>query len=65
MKLVNELKCMCREGSFKDEEKQIVVVSTEDAYSMAINSMLGWVNRTMDLTKTRVFFTSMSPTHGK
>ncbi|KAF3340546.1 Trichome birefringence-like 33 isoform 1 [Carex littledalei] len=59
------LKMKILEGSFKDEEKKVVEVSTEDAYSIAINSMLRWVNRTMDLTKARVFFTSMSPTHEK
>ncbi|KAJ3696350.1 hypothetical protein LUZ61_000055 [Rhynchospora tenuis] len=53
------------QGSFKDEKKQMVELSTEDAYSMALNSMLSWVKQNMDLTKTRVFFTSMSPTHAK
>ncbi|KAJ4775961.1 Trichome birefringence-like protein [Rhynchospora pubera] len=56
---------MCRQGSYKDDEMQVVEVSTEDAYSLAINSMLSWVKQNMDLTRTRVFFTSMSPTHGK
>ncbi|KAJ4783402.1 Protein trichome birefringence [Rhynchospora pubera] len=53
------------QGSFKDEKKQMVELSTEDAYSMALNSMLSWIKQNMDLTKTRVFFTSMSPTHAK
>ncbi|KAL3630561.1 Protein trichome birefringence-like 33 [Castilleja foliolosa] len=53
------------QGSFEDEEKDIVKVSTEEAYGMAMKSMLRWVNKNMDTNKTRVFFTSMSPTHGK
>ncbi|KAJ7959594.1 Protein trichome birefringence-like [Quillaja saponaria] len=52
-------------GSFDDEVKDIVEVSTEDAYRMAMKSMLRWVRLNMNPKKTRVFFTSMSPTHGK
>ncbi|PPS01738.1 hypothetical protein GOBAR_AA18906 [Gossypium barbadense] len=52
-------------GSFEDEEKEIIKVSAEDAYRMAMRSMLRWVRKNMDRKKTRVFFTSMSPTHGK
>ncbi|KAL4387049.1 hypothetical protein GQ457_09G030430 [Hibiscus cannabinus] len=52
-------------GSFEDEEKEIMQLSTEDAYRMAMKSMLKWVTRNMNRTKTRVFFTSMSPTHSK
>ncbi|CAA0834431.1 Protein trichome birefringence-like 33 [Striga hermonthica] len=53
------------QGSFDDEEKDIVMVSTEEAYGMAMKSMLRWVKKNMDPKKTRVFFTSMSPSHGK
>ncbi|OMO50049.1 hypothetical protein CCACVL1_30684 [Corchorus capsularis] len=52
-------------GSFEDDEKEIVQVSTEDAYGMAMRSLLRWVKKNMDKKKTRVFFTSMSPTHAK
>ncbi|TKY47583.1 trichome birefringence 33 [Spatholobus suberectus] len=52
-------------GSFKDEVKEIVEMSTEDAYRMAMKSMLRWVRLNMDSNKTRVFFTSMSPSHAK
>ncbi|KAG5053101.1 hypothetical protein AAZX31_02G245700 [Glycine max] len=52
-------------GSFDDEVKEIVELSTEDAYGMAMKSMLRWVRLNMDPKKTRVFFTSMSPSHGK
>ncbi|XP_054789065.1 protein trichome birefringence-like 33 [Prosopis cineraria] len=52
-------------GSFDDEAKEIVEVPTEDAYRMAMKSMLRWVRLNMDPKKTRVFFTSMSPSHGK
>ncbi|KAK4716959.1 hypothetical protein R3W88_015297 [Solanum pinnatisectum] len=53
------------QGSFDDEVKDIVEVSTEEAYGMAIKSMLRWIKRNMDSNKTRVFFTSMSPSHEK
>lgn len=54
-----------RRGSFDDEVKDIVELTTEDAYRMAMKSMLKWVAKNMDPKKTRVFFTSMSPTHAK
>uniref|UniRef100_J3M689 Trichome birefringence-like C-terminal domain-containing protein n=2 Tax=Oryza brachyantha TaxID=4533 RepID=J3M689_ORYBR len=40
-------------------------VSTEEAYAMAFREMLQWAREYMDFDRTRVFFTSMSPTHGK
>ncbi|KAG4989842.1 hypothetical protein JHK85_032825 [Glycine max] len=52
-------------GSFNDEVKEIIEMSTEDAYRMAIKSMLRWVRLNMDSNKTRVFFISMSPSHAK
>ncbi|KAG4975265.1 hypothetical protein JHK87_032086 [Glycine soja] len=54
-----------RLGSFNDEVKEIIEMSTEDAYRMAIKSMLRWVRLNMDSNKTRVFFISMSPSHAK
>ncbi|KAK2447855.1 Protein trichome birefringence-like 33 [Trifolium repens] len=52
-------------GSFKDEVKEIVELPTEEAYRMAMKSMLRWLKMNIDPNKTRVFFTSMSPSHGK
>ncbi|RVX03014.1 Protein trichome birefringence-like 33 [Vitis vinifera] len=52
-------------GSFDDEVKDIVEITTEDAFRMAMKSMLKWVEKNMDPKKTRVFFTSMSPSHAK
>ncbi|KAM7491883.1 hypothetical protein LguiA_034804 [Lonicera macranthoides] len=52
-------------GSFDDEVKDIVEVSTEEAYRMGMRSMLRWVKKNMNPKKTRVFFTSMSPSHQK
>lgn len=52
-------------GSFEEENKEIIKVSTEEAYGMGMRSMLRWVRKNMDRKKTRVFFTSMSPTHAK
>jgi hypothetical protein len=46
-------------------EKETVWVSTEEAYGMAFRDMLQWVRDNMDFNTTRVFFTSMSPTHSK
>ncbi|XP_020237226.2 protein trichome birefringence-like 33 isoform X5 [Cajanus cajan] len=54
-----------RHGSFDDEVKEIIEMSTEEAYRMALKSMLRWVRLNMDSNKTRVFFTSMSPSHAK
>ncbi|CAN0888425.1 Protein trichome birefringence-like 33 [Linum grandiflorum] len=59
------LKMKVQQGSFEDENKEVVEVSTEDAYRMGMRSMLRWARKNMDRKKTRVFFTSMSPTHGK
>ncbi|KAM0839937.1 hypothetical protein ACQ4PT_059981 [Festuca glaucescens] len=47
------------------KEEETVWVSTEEAYGMAFRDMLQWVRDNMDFNSTRVFFTSMSPTHGK
>ncbi|PUZ66439.1 hypothetical protein GQ55_3G307600 [Panicum hallii var. hallii] len=46
-------------------EEAVTWVSTEEAYGMAFRDMLQWVRDNMDLNTTRVFFTSMSPTHQK
>jgi len=54
-----------RLGSFNDEVRKSVEMSTEDAYRMAMKSMVRWVKVNMDSNKTRVFFTSMSPSHAK
>ncbi|KAL1823896.1 hypothetical protein ACET3Z_010674 [Daucus carota] len=53
------------QGSFDDEVQDIAEVSTEVAYEMGMKSMLRWVKLNMDPNKTRVFFTSMSPSHAK
>lgn len=57
-----------RGGELGDPEavrKEAVWVSTEEAYGMAFREMLQWARDNMDFNTTRVFFTSMSPTHGK
>ncbi|KAI3419502.1 PMR5N domain-containing protein [Psidium guajava] len=59
------LKMKVLKGSFADEVKDVVELSTEDAYRMGMKSMLRWAQRNMDPNKTRVFFVSMSPSHGK
>lgn len=52
-----------RKGSFEDEEKELVDIPTDDAYRMAMKSLVRWVEKKMDPKKTRVFFTTMSPFH--
>lgn len=52
-------------GSFEDEEKDITELVTEEAYRLTLQSMKKWVEENMDPDKTRVFFSSMSPTHEK
>lgn len=54
-----------RHGSFEDEEKDITELVTEEAYRLTLQSMKKWVEENMDPDKTRVFFSSMSPTHEK
>ncbi|CAH9101546.1 unnamed protein product [Cuscuta epithymum] len=50
-------------GTIEDKEKDVVIMSTDDAYRMAMKSMVRWVKKNMDPKRTRVFFTSMSPSH--
>ncbi|KAL5977275.1 hypothetical protein ACLOJK_021621 [Asimina triloba] len=54
-----------RRGSFKDEAKNITEMETDDAYGMALKSLVKWVHKNVDPHKTRVFFASMSPSHFK
>ncbi|KAH6771505.1 TRICHOME BIREFRINGENCE-LIKE 33 [Perilla frutescens var. hirtella] len=53
-----------KRGRFEDGKKEIVEMPTEKAYGMAMEGMMQWVKENMDPSKTRVFFMSMSPTHG-
>lgn len=55
----------CRRGSFSGDMKNITLLETPDAYRLALRRMLKWLEKNMDPQKTRVFFTSMSPTHEK
>ncbi|XP_047966950.1 protein trichome birefringence-like 33 [Salvia hispanica] len=57
------LKFKIQEGAFDEDDIDIAEVPTEEAYRMAMKSMLRWVNENMDPSKTRVFFTTMSPVH--
>ncbi|KAK6156086.1 hypothetical protein DH2020_010334 [Rehmannia glutinosa] len=50
-------------GSFEDEVKDIVEIAKEDAYRIAMKSLVKWINKNIDPENTRVLFTSMSPTH--
>ncbi|KAJ8497828.1 hypothetical protein OPV22_008380 [Ensete ventricosum] len=59
------MKILQGQGSFNDEAGDIVQPSTEDAYRIAMRSMLEWVDQNVDPKKTRVFFATMSPSHEK
>ncbi|KAF3794426.1 trichome birefringence-like 33 protein [Nymphaea thermarum] len=52
-------------GSFESETKEIFPMETKVAYKMALDNMVRWIESNMDPLTTRVFFTSMSPTHEK
>ncbi|EPS67561.1 hypothetical protein M569_07214, partial [Genlisea aurea] len=52
-------------GSFEGQHREFVKMTTEEAYGMAIKTMMRWIVKNMDPNKTRVFFTSMSPLHDK
>ncbi|XP_072967012.1 probable xylan O-acetyltransferase 10 [Typha angustifolia] len=60
---MNGGKMKIMQGSFHDELKNITEIKREDAYSLALQSMLRWVEENMDPHKTRVFFATMSPSH--
>ncbi|KAL3717955.1 hypothetical protein ACJRO7_003139 [Eucalyptus globulus] len=59
------MKMKVLKGSFDDEVKDFVELSTEDAYRIALKSMVRWTQKNMDPKKTRVFFVTMSPLHTK
>ncbi|KAI3967932.1 hypothetical protein MKX01_027115 [Papaver californicum] len=50
-------------GSFDQEKENIIKMETEDAYRMAMETLLKWVETHTERNKTRVFFTGMSPSH--
>ncbi|THU56818.1 hypothetical protein C4D60_Mb11t21210 [Musa balbisiana] len=50
-------------GPFGGDTKNITEMVTEEAYRLALRRMLKWVEKNMDPRSTRVFFTSMSPSH--
>ncbi|KAI3961851.1 hypothetical protein MKW98_022056, partial [Papaver atlanticum] len=51
------------QGSFQDEEKVFEELKTEDAYRVAMKSLVKWVEKNTNPKKNRVLFTSMSPYH--
>lgn len=62
---ITGMKMKILRGSFNEEKKDMVEMETDDAYRMAMKSLVRWVERHVNPEKTRVFFTSMSPSHGK
>lgn len=58
--------CVCvssiRQDSL-DEVKNIVKISTEDGYRIAMKMLVKWINENRDPKRTRTFFAGMSATH--
>lgn len=54
-----------RKGSFEGDmrKNKIKEMKTEDAYKLAMKELVKWVEGNLDPQKTRVFFTSISPSH--
>ncbi|KAJ4768941.1 Protein trichome birefringence [Rhynchospora pubera] len=52
-------------GSFESEMRDITEMETEDAYRMALGRLVRWLEKNVDKNKTRVFFATMSPSHGR
>ncbi|XP_057983174.1 protein trichome birefringence-like 3 [Malania oleifera] len=50
-------------GSFLNGEEGFEELDTHVAYRIALKTWANWVDSTVDPNKTRVFFTTMSPTH--
>ncbi|CAL9094237.1 unnamed protein product [Musa acuminata var. zebrina] len=50
-------------GASRDGAKFIKEMELEKAYRLVLKRMVRWLERNLDPLKTRVFFTSMSPTH--
>ncbi|OAY64122.1 Protein trichome birefringence-like 33 [Ananas comosus] len=49
-------------GEFEGD-REVMEMVREDAYELALRSMVEWVEENMDPHNSRVFFTTMSPTH--
>uniref|UniRef100_A0A6V7QVK4 Trichome birefringence-like C-terminal domain-containing protein n=1 Tax=Ananas comosus var. bracteatus TaxID=296719 RepID=A0A6V7QVK4_ANACO len=52
----------CRRGEFEGD-REVMEMVREDAYELALRSMVEWVEENVDPHNSRVFFTTMSPTH--
>ncbi|KAF5750812.1 hypothetical protein HS088_TW03G01152 [Tripterygium wilfordii] len=50
-------------GSFANGEEGYEVLDTPIAYKLGLRTWANWVDSTINPNKTRVFFTTMSPTH--
>ncbi|XAR68800.1 hypothetical protein NMG60_11000170 [Bertholletia excelsa] len=52
-------------GSFANGEEGFEELDTPVAYRISLKTWANWVDSNIDPTKTRVFFTTMSPTHSR
>ncbi|CAO2820125.1 unnamed protein product [Amaranthus hypochondriacus] len=50
-------------GSFANGEEGYEALDAPIAYRLALKTWANWIDSTIDPNKTRVFFTTMSPTH--
>jgi len=59
----NILSMNFRWGSFSNGFEGYEEFDTPVAYKLALKTWANWVDSTINPNKTRVFFTTMSPTH--
>ncbi|PSS32695.1 Protein trichome birefringence-like [Actinidia chinensis var. chinensis] len=52
-------------GSFANGEEGSEDLDTAVAYKIGLKTWANWIDSTLDPNKTRVFFTTMSPTHAR
>lgn len=52
-------------GSFGNGERGAEALDTHVAYRLGLKTWANWVDSTVDPNKTKVFFTTMSPTHSR
>lgn len=64
-KLSSKVYCTTKHrwGSFANEENGFEELDAATAYRISLKTWANWVDSTIDPNKTRVFFTTMSPTH--
>ncbi|XP_014516142.1 protein trichome birefringence-like 3 [Vigna radiata var. radiata] len=60
---MSDIKVKALWGSFGNGEEGYEELENQIAYNLGLRTWANWVDSTVDPNKTRVFFTTMSPTH--